>query len=93
MRRTAPVSTVSGGVPSSGSASRSFRRSSKISRCQSGTGIVSGVAAIRSHNDSAVEEALRLLIKTRSQKSIRRLRGKVPWEGDLDTSRLGRVAK
>jgi Arc/MetJ family transcription regulator len=42
---------------------------------------------------AAVEEGLRLLIQTRSQKSIRRLRGKVQWEGDLDSSRLGRVAK
>jgi len=37
-----------------------------------------------------VEEGLRLLIRTRSQASIRRLRGKVRWEGDLQTSRLGR---
>ena len=40
---------------------------------------------------AAVEEALRLLIQTRSQKSIRRLRGKVAWEGDLETSRQGRI--
>ena len=42
---------------------------------------------------AAVEEGLRLLILTRSQKSIRRLRGKVAWEGDLETSRQGRVAE
>lgn len=42
---------------------------------------------------AAVEEGLRLLIETRSQKSVRRLRGNVTWEGDLDASRLGRVAK
>jgi Arc/MetJ family transcription regulator len=42
---------------------------------------------------AAVEEGLRLLIQTRGQKSIRRLRGKVAWEGDLETSRLGRVAE
>jgi Arc/MetJ family transcription regulator len=42
---------------------------------------------------AAVEEGLRLLIETRSQKSVRRLRGKVTWEGDLDQSRLGRTAK
>lgn len=41
---------------------------------------------------AAVEEGLRLLIRTRSQKSIRRLRGKVAWEGDLETSRQERVA-
>jgi Arc/MetJ family transcription regulator len=42
---------------------------------------------------AAVEEGLRLLIRTRSQRSLRRLRGKVTWEGDLETSRLGRVPK
>jgi Arc/MetJ family transcription regulator len=42
---------------------------------------------------AAVEEGLRLLIQTRSQKSIRRLRSKVAWEGDLETSRQGRTAK
>jgi Arc/MetJ family transcription regulator len=42
---------------------------------------------------AAVEAGLRLLIQTRNQKSIRRLRGKVRWEGDLHRSRLGRVAK
>jgi Arc/MetJ family transcription regulator len=40
---------------------------------------------------AAVEEGLRLLIRTRSQKTIRRLRGKVSWEGDLERSRQGRV--
>jgi Arc/MetJ family transcription regulator len=39
---------------------------------------------------AAVEEGLRLLVRTRSQKTIRRLRGKVSWEGDLETSRRGR---
>jgi Arc/MetJ family transcription regulator len=42
---------------------------------------------------AAVEEGLRLLIQTRGQRSIRRLRGKVAWEGDLEESRRGRVAK
>ncbi len=42
---------------------------------------------------AAVEEGLRLLIQTRGQKSIRRLRGKVTWEGDLDASRTGRAAR
>ena len=42
---------------------------------------------------AVVEEGLRLLIQTRGQASMRRLRGKVKWEGDLQTSRLGRVAK
>ncbi len=42
---------------------------------------------------AVVEEALRLLIQTRGQSSIRRLRGEVNGEGDLDSSRLERVAK
>ena len=41
---------------------------------------------------AVVEEALRLLIQTRNQAGLRRLRGKVTWEGDLNASRLGRVA-
>jgi Arc/MetJ family transcription regulator len=41
---------------------------------------------------AAVEAGLRLLIQTRSQDSIRKLRGKVKWEGDLERSRLGRTA-
>lgn len=40
---------------------------------------------------AAVEAALRLLIKTHSQATIRNLRGKIRWEGDLSESRLGRV--
>ena len=42
---------------------------------------------------AVVEEGLRLLIQTRGQASMRRPRGKVKWEGDLERSRLGRVAK
>ena len=53
--------------------------------------------AMRSSGDrtkrAAVEEGLRLLIRTKEQGSIRRLRGKVAWEGDLNASRLARVAK
>jgi Arc/MetJ family transcription regulator len=41
---------------------------------------------------AAVEAGLRILIQTRAQASIRRLRGKVKWEGDLERSRLGRSA-
>jgi Arc/MetJ family transcription regulator len=37
---------------------------------------------------AAVEEGFRLLIQTKSQGAIRRLRGKVVWEGDLKASRL-----
>jgi Arc/MetJ family transcription regulator len=42
---------------------------------------------------AAVEEGLRLLIRTRGQRAIRRLRGKVAWEGDLEESRLRRARK
>ena len=41
---------------------------------------------------AAVEAGLKLLIQTHAQASIRRLRGKVKWEGDLERSRLGRSA-
>ncbi len=40
---------------------------------------------------AAVDAALRLLIRTHAQTTIRRLRGKVRWEGDLNASRLGRL--
>jgi Arc/MetJ family transcription regulator len=40
---------------------------------------------------AAVEAGLRLLAQTYAQGSIRRLRGRVKWEGDLNESRLGRV--
>ena len=42
---------------------------------------------------AVVEEGLRLLIQTRAQAGIRRLRGKVRWEGDLHASRLGRFTE
>ncbi len=41
---------------------------------------------------SVVEEGLRLLVLTRAQGKIRRLRGKARWEGDLEGSRLCRLA-
>ena len=40
---------------------------------------------------AAVEAGLRLLVETHAQKAIRRLRGKVQWEGDLAVSRRGRL--
>jgi Arc/MetJ family transcription regulator len=40
---------------------------------------------------AAVEAGLRLLVKTHAQTAIRKLRGKVQWEGDLNASRLDRV--
>jgi Arc/MetJ family transcription regulator len=39
---------------------------------------------------AVVEEALRMLVQTRAQTSIRRLRGKVKWEGNLEESRSSR---
>jgi Arc/MetJ family transcription regulator len=42
---------------------------------------------------AAVEAGLRLLVQTRAQATIRRLRGKIRWDGDLDTSRLGRLTE
>ncbi|MGC2286958.1 MAG: type II toxin-antitoxin system VapB family antitoxin [Candidatus Acidiferrum sp.] len=39
---------------------------------------------------ATVEEGLRLLVRLRKQTAIRRLRGKIQWEGNLDESRLGR---
>jgi Arc/MetJ family transcription regulator len=42
---------------------------------------------------AAVEEGLRLLIQTHGQGSLRKLRGKVSWEGDLQKSRLERAAR
>ena len=42
---------------------------------------------------AAVEEGLRLLIQTRAQTTIRRLRGKIRWNGDLRKSRHGRFAE
>lgn len=40
---------------------------------------------------AVVEEGLRLLIRVKEQADIRRLRGKVRWQGDLDELRAGRV--
>ena len=36
----------------------------------------------------AVEHALRTLVRLNQQSEIRRFRGKLQWEGDLDTVRL-----
>ena len=37
-----------------------------------------------------VEEGLRLLVKRNKQQAIRKLRGKLKWEGDLDEMRGGK---
>ena len=39
---------------------------------------------------AAVEEGLRLLVRTRKQGRIRALRGKLRWEGSLDEMRRDR---
>lgn len=38
----------------------------------------------------AVELGLRTLLRLRQQEEIRRLRGKLAWQGDLDAMRLDR---
>jgi Arc/MetJ family transcription regulator len=40
---------------------------------------------------AVVEEALHLLVRTKRQTRIRRWRGKVAWEGDLEKSRASRL--
>jgi len=40
---------------------------------------------------AAIEAGLRLLADTHDQGSIRRLRGKVRWDGNLNQSRLDRA--
>jgi Arc/MetJ family transcription regulator len=39
---------------------------------------------------AVVEKGLRLIISLKAQEGIKRLRGKVKWEGDLDAMREGR---
>jgi len=40
---------------------------------------------------AVVEAGLRLLVQTKAQAGMRRLRGKVAWQGDLQQSRAARV--
>lgn len=35
-----------------------------------------------------VEEGLRLLVKVRNQSKLKKLRGKLKWEGDLEEMRI-----
>ena len=72
-------------VPEAGSARRIDPGTNRLDR--------SGEGALNRFDANAVEEALRLLVQTRGQTAIRRLRGKVTWEGDLNVSRLARFAK
>jgi Arc/MetJ family transcription regulator len=41
---------------------------------------------------AVVEAGLRLLVQVHAQSGVRRLRGKVNWQGNLDESRSGRVS-
>jgi Arc/MetJ family transcription regulator len=41
---------------------------------------------------AVVEAGLQLLIQVKAQTGVRRLRGKVKWQGNLAESRTGRVA-
>ncbi|HEY5269897.1 MAG TPA: type II toxin-antitoxin system VapB family antitoxin [Anaerolineales bacterium] len=42
---------------------------------------------------AVVQEALRTLILLREQAEVRRFRGKLKWEGDLDEMRRSRLAE
>lgn len=48
-------------------------------------------AAGLSTKKAVVEEGLRLLIKVKAQAGLRRLRGKIAWEGNLKMMREGRI--
>jgi Arc/MetJ family transcription regulator len=41
---------------------------------------------------AVIEEALRTLVQLKKQEQVRSLRGKLQWEGDLNTLREGRFA-
>lgn len=45
------------------------------------------VSGLRTKKD-AIEEGLKLLVQLRSQKGIKRYRGKLKWTGNLDEMRL-----
>ncbi|MGB8647851.1 MAG: type II toxin-antitoxin system VapB family antitoxin [Anaerolineae bacterium] len=49
---------------------------------------VTGLATKR----AVVEAGLELLIKVKSQTGVRRLRGKIRWEGNLEEMRAGRMS-
>ena len=41
---------------------------------------------------AVVEAGLRLLVQLQAQSGIRRLRGKIAWDGELDQMRASRIA-
>ena len=45
------------------------------------------VSGLRTKKD-AIEEGLKLLVQVRSQKEIKRFRGKLKWSSNLDKMRL-----
>ncbi len=45
------------------------------------------VSGLKTKKD-AIEEGLKLLVQVKSQKEIKRFRGKLKWSGDLDKMRL-----
>ena len=45
------------------------------------------VSGLKTKKD-AIEEGLRLLVQVKSQKEIKRFRGKLTWSGNLDEMRL-----
>ena len=49
-------------------------------------------ASGRKTKRDVVEAALRLLVQTKAQADIRRLRGRIDREGDLDESRSDRLS-
>lgn len=48
------------------------------------------IASEETTKKAAVEKALRLMINLKAQEGIKKLRGKVKWEGDLEAMREGR---
>jgi Arc/MetJ family transcription regulator len=51
------------------------------------TGIHIHAAGLKTKRE-VVEEGLRTLLRLRNQAGIRRLRGKLNWQGDLDAMRI-----
>jgi Arc/MetJ family transcription regulator len=49
-------------------------------------------ASGRKTKRAVIDAALRLLVQTKAQAGIRRLRGQIGWRGDLDESRTDRVS-
>jgi Arc/MetJ family transcription regulator len=45
------------------------------------------VSGLKTKKD-AIEEGLKLLVQVKSQKEIKRFRGKLKWSGNLDEMRL-----